>query len=32
MIKGKLLLEPFSTLNNRLPGNAFKVWVPVGNE
>lgn len=21
---------PFSTLNNRLPGNAFKVWMPVG--
>jgi hypothetical protein len=28
--KVKFSAVPFSTLNNRLPGNAFKVWMPVG--
>ncbi len=29
-LKVEFTAVPFSTLNNRLPGNAFKVWVPVG--
>jgi DUF1680 family protein len=28
-LKVKITAIPFSTLNNRMPGNAFKVWVPV---
>jgi DUF1680 family protein len=30
-LKAKFTAVPFSTLNNRLPGNAYKVWVPVRN-
>lgn len=39
IIKGKALTKnglkvdftaiPFYTINNRMPGNAFKVWIPV---
>jgi DUF1680 family protein len=28
-LKVEFTAIPFSTLNNRLPGNAFKVWVPI---
>jgi hypothetical protein len=28
-LKAEFNAVPFSTLNNRMPGNAFKVWVPM---
>jgi DUF1680 family protein len=28
-VKVKFTAVPFNTLNNRMPGNAFKVWLPV---
>jgi DUF1680 family protein len=28
-VKADFTAVPFSTLNNRMPGNAFKVWVPI---
>lgn len=28
-LKVEYTAVPFSTLNNRMPGNAFRVWMPV---